>query len=152
MSPRPARTLAVAAVAASMVLGGFIGTVAHAAPLPANPDLGPNVIVLDPSMPQADIQAKVDAIAAQQVSNEMGTARYSVLFKPGVYGSEANPLIFQVGFYTEVAGLGQGPGDVTIHGSVNVYNQCDANGCIALDNFWRSLSNLTIDIAGGADC
>ena len=139
---------------ASVAGFGVAGTAAaHAAPPPAgNPDLGPNVIVFDPSMPQATIQAKVDAIAAQQVGNEMGTARYSIFFKPGTYGSEATPLVFQVGFYTEVAGLGQNPGDVTIHGSVNVYNQCDVNGCIALDNFWRSLSNLTIDIAGGSGC
>jgi hypothetical protein len=118
----------------------------------STPDLGGNVLVFDPSMPQADIQAKVDAVAALQVHNEMGEARFSLLFKPGVYGSTANPLRFQVGFYTEVAGLGQNPGDVTINGSVDVYNQCDANGCIALDNFWRSLSNLTVAIAGGTGC
>ena len=101
---RGARTLTVAALAATTVFGGFAGSAAQAAPPPGNPDLGPNVIVLDPTMAQADIQAKVDANAAQQVSNEMGTARYSVFFKPGVYGSEADPLVFQVGFYTEVAG------------------------------------------------
>ena len=51
------------------------------------PDLGPNVIVFDPSMPQSQIQATVDAIAAQQVANQFGTARYALLFKPGTYGS-----------------------------------------------------------------
>ena len=54
----------------------------------------------------ADIQATVDAVAAQQVDNEMGTQRYALLFKPGTYGTAAQPLIFQVGYYTEVAGLG----------------------------------------------
>jgi hypothetical protein len=119
----------------------------------STPDLGGNVLVFDPTMAQADIQAKVDAVAALQVNNEMGEARFSLLFKPGTYGTPANPLRFQVGFYTEVAGLGQNPGDVTINGSVDVYNQCTAaSGCIALDNFWRSLSNLTIDVAGGSGC
>ena len=33
----------------------------------ATPDLGPNVIVFDPSMPTSQIRATVDAIAAQQV-------------------------------------------------------------------------------------
>ena len=34
-----------------------------------------------------------------------------------------------------------------INGSIDVYNQCSGSGdCIALDNFWRSLSNLTIDV------
>jgi hypothetical protein len=45
-----------------------------------------------------------------------------------------------------VAGLGRLPGDVVINGSVYVRNQCDTNGCIALNNFWRSLSNLTINV------
>jgi hypothetical protein len=93
-------------------------------------------------MPVADIQATVDAVADQQVSNQFGTQRYALLFKPGTYGSAAEPLNFQVGYYTEVAGLGRNPGDVVINGSVDVYNQ---DG-IALNNFWRSLSNLTIDV------
>ena len=54
----------------------------------------------------------------------MGTQRYALLFKPGRYGTAADPLVFQVGYYTEVAGLGTSPGDVTINGSVDVYNQC----------------------------
>jgi hypothetical protein len=125
---------------------------------PSQPDLGPNVLVFDPSMPQSTIQATVDAVAAQQVSNQFGTQRYALLFEPGTYGSAANPLIFQVGYYTEVAGLGQSPGDVTINGSIDVYNQCFPTGtpgttnCIALDNFWRSLSNLTIRVAGLTGC
>ncbi|QNE48498.1 adenylyl cyclase [Glaciihabitans sp. INWT7] len=116
-------------------------------------DFGPNVKIFDPSMPQSQIQATVNAIAAQQVDNEMGTARFALLFKPGVYGTVADPLVFQVGYYTEVAGLGVSPGDVTINGHVDVYNRCfTADNCSAPDNFWRSVSNLTINVAGGADC
>jgi hypothetical protein len=114
-------------------------------------DLGPNVLVFDPSMPQAQIQSAVDTIAAQQLTNQFGTQRYALLFKPGTYGSAADPLNFQVGYYTEVAGLGRNPDDVVINGSVNVYNQCDAGNCIALDNFWRSLSNLSINVTNAAD-
>jgi hypothetical protein len=109
-------------------------------------DLGPNVFVFDPSMPQSEIQATVDAIAAQQVSNEFGTQRYALLFKPGTYGTSADPLNFQVGYYTSVAGLGRSPGDVLINGSVYVRNQCSSGFCTALTNFWRSLSNLTINV------
>jgi len=117
------------------------------------PDFGPNVKVFDPSMPTSQIQATVDAIAAEQVDNEMGTQRYALLFKPGVYGTAANPLVFQVGYYTEVAGLGASPNDVTINGHVDVYNRClSPDNCIALVNFWRSLSNLTINVAGGSGC
>ena len=107
-------------------------------------------------MPQSQIQATVDSIASQQVPNQFGTQRYALLFEPGTYGTPADPLIFQVGYYTQVAGLGASPGDVVINGSVDVYNQCfrraEHANCIALDNFWRSLSNLTINVAGGSGC
>ena len=117
------------------------------------PDFGPNVYVFTPSMPQSQIQATVNAIATQQISNQFGTQRYALLFEPGTYGSAADPLTFQVGYYTEVAGLGQAPGDVTINGTIDVYNQCfAADNCIALDNFWRSLSNLTINVTGQSGC
>jgi hypothetical protein len=128
------------ALPASAATGSALAPAAHAA---GQPDLGPNVYVFDPSMSTSDIQATVDAVSAQQVSNQFGTQRYALLFKPGTYGSAAQPLNFQVGYYTEVAGLGRNPGDVVINGSVDVYNQ---DG-IALNNFWRSLSNLTINVS-----
>jgi hypothetical protein len=117
------------------------------------PDFGPNVIVFDPTMSTADIQAEVDAIASQQVDNEFGSERYALLFKPGTYGSADTPLTFQVGYYTEVAGLGASPTDVTINGHIDVYNRClTPDNCIALVNFWRSLSNLTINVMGLDGC
>jgi len=147
---RLGRGLLILALAAAT--SASMTDVATAAP-PAGPDLGPNVKVFDPSMPVAQIQAEVDAIATQQVDDEMGTHRYALLFKPGTYGTAAEPLDFQVGYYTEVAGLGASPTDVTINGHVDVYNRClTADNCIALNNFWRSLSNLTIHVTGLADC
>jgi hypothetical protein len=117
------------------------------------PDFGPNVYVFTPSMPQSEIQATVNSIATQQVPNQFGTQRYALFFEPGTYGSAADPLNFQVGYYTEVAGLGAEPGDVVINGSIDVYNQCVAGSCTALENFWRSLSNLTINVTTpGAGC
>jgi hypothetical protein len=117
------------------------------------PDFGPNVKIFSPSTPQAEIQAAVDAIRDQQVDNEMGSQRYAVLFKPGNYGSTGTPLIVQVGYYTEVAGLGQSPGDVQVNGHIDVYNRCFANGdCFALNNFWRSLANLQINVMGLDGC
>jgi len=147
----PLRGLAAVTVALALVTVG-IGR-ASAAPPSGPPDLGPNVIVFDPTMPTSEIQARIDAIAAQQVDNEFGTQRYTLLFMPGTYGTTANPLTFQVGYYTEVAGLGASPGDVTINGHVDVYNRCLApDNCIALVNFWRSLSNLTLNVAGLSGC
>ncbi len=119
-------------------------------------DLGPNVTVFDPDMPVEEIQATLDATHAALVDAEMSTARRAFLFKPGTYGTEEHPLQIKVGYYTEIAGLGASPTDVVINGKVEVYNRCLADGgtsnCLALVNFWRTLSNLTIDIdAAGQD-
>ena len=118
-------------------------------------DLGPNVTIFDADMPVGEIQATLDATYAKQVDNEMGTARYAYLFKPGTYGTDAQPLQVKVGYYTEISGLGASPTDVVINGKVEVYNRCLGEGgtnCIALNNFWRTLSNLTIAInAKGQD-
>jgi hypothetical protein len=136
--------VAVAAALAAMLM--LAAGASAKPPAPAPPDFGPNVIVFNPSMPQSQIQATVDSIAAQQVPNQFGTQRYALLFEPGTYGSATDPLNFQVGYYTSVAGLGATPGDVVVNGSIYVRNQCGSGGCIALTNFWRSLSNLTINV------
>src|SRR5256714_7320454 len=145
----------LAAVALPLVATAALtgGTAAAAPPPTGPPDFGPNVKVFDPSMPTSEIQATVDAIAAQQVDSEMGTQRYALLFKPGSYGTADHPLTFQVGYYTEVAGLGRAPTDVVINGHVDVYNRClTPDNCLALVNFWRTLSNLTINVTGLSGC
>ena len=109
---------------------------------------GPNVCVFTPSMPQAAVQADVNAIYAQQADNEMGAARYALLFEPGTYGSQGTPLDIPVGYYTEVDGLGQDPSGVVINGGVTAIGK---NGSGALDTFWRSVSNLTIHVVATAD-
>jgi hypothetical protein len=140
-----------AAVTLSMCVAGFNagGASASVARHGRGPNLGPNVIVLDPSMSQSAIQSTLNAIATQQVPSQFGTGRYAILFQPGTYGSKTDPLIFQVGYYTQVAGLGAEPGDVVINGAIDVFNdQCPAAGgtCDGLVNFWRSLSNLTLNV------
>ncbi len=120
------------------------------------PDFGPNVTIIDPSMPTADIQAILDDLAATQVNDEMGSNRQSVLFLPGEYGSIEDPLQARVGYYTEIAGLGAQPTDVSVNGKFEVYNRCLADSgtsnCIALVNFWRTLSNLSLQVnAAGQD-
>jgi hypothetical protein len=141
--------LTTVALAGALAAAALPAGVASAAPPPADAiDLGPNVIVFDPSMPTADIQAKVNSIYTQQVDNEMGTARYALLFKPGTYGSPADPLDIPVGYYTEVDGLGQDPSGVTVYGGVTAIGR---NGSGALDTFWRSVSNLTIHVVPTSD-
>jgi hypothetical protein len=146
---RSTTILASALVAVALLSSASTGA-STASAAPPVPSLGPNVTVFDPSMPVGQIQATVDAIYAQQVDDEMGTSRYALLFKPGVYGSATEPLQIKVGYYTEIAGLGASPADVTINGKVEVYNRCLDNGgtsnCHALVNFWRTLANLTVNV------
>ena len=145
---------AIALVAGAVAISGATAASQHSVkPAAGVPDFGPNVKIFDPSMSTSQIKAVVDAIAAEQVSNQFGTQRYSLLFMPGTYGTPEAPLNFQVGYYTEVAGLGSSPSDVVVNGTIDVYNQCFGPGdCTALVNFWRSVSNLTINVAGKGGC
>ncbi|MGN5637508.1 discoidin domain-containing protein, partial [Streptomyces sp. AC154] len=111
--------------------------------LPGGGDLGPNVLVFDPSTP--NIQAKVDEIFKKQESAQFGNGRYALMFKPGTY----NNINAQIGFYTSIAGLGLKPDDTTFNGDVTV----DAgwfNGN-ATQNFWRSAENLALNPVSGTD-
>jgi hypothetical protein len=107
-------------------------------------DLGPNVKVFDPSMSSGTIQSQLDSVFSQQESNQFGSQRYELLFKPGSYNVNAN-----IGFYTSIAGLGRNVDDVNINGAVNV----DAGwfGGNATQNFWRSAENLSVTPSGGQD-
>ncbi|MFE0141503.1 coagulation factor 5/8 type domain-containing protein [[Kitasatospora] papulosa] len=111
--------------------------------VPGGGDLGPNVLVFDPSTP--DIQGKVDAIFKQQESAQFGTGRYALMFKPGTY----NDINAQIGFYTSIAGLGLNPDDTTFNGDVTVdAGWFDGN---ATQNFWRSAENLALDPVNGTN-
>ncbi|MET7400946.1 discoidin domain-containing protein [Dactylosporangium sp. NPDC005572] len=105
---------------------------------PVSTDLGPNVIVFDPSMPAATIQARANQVFAEMESNQFGSQRYALAFKPGTYSG----INVNTGFYTSVLGLGRNVDDVTINGDVTV----DAGwfGGNATQNFWRSIENLAI--------
>jgi hypothetical protein len=141
---------------AVVTVGSLTGTAAQASPSKpvAAPAFGSNVTIFDPSMPVDQIQAKLDAASTKMTDAEMSTDRYAFLFLPGTYGTAEKPLKFKVGYYTEVAGLGANPDDVVINGKIEVYNRClnaDGSNCLALVNFWRTLSNLALHITGTAD-
>ncbi|MFF9060545.1 discoidin domain-containing protein [Streptomyces sp. NPDC014882] len=112
-------------------------------PIQGGGDLGPNVIVVDPSTP--NLQQRFDQVFAQQESNQFGSARYQFLLKPGTY----NGVNAQIGFYTSISGLGLNPDDTQINGDITV----DAgwfNGN-ATQNFWRSAENLAVRPVNGTD-
>ncbi|MFE9357775.1 RICIN domain-containing protein [Streptomyces olivaceoviridis] len=110
----------------------------------SNPDLGPNVVVFDPSMSSSTIQGKLDTIFKQQETNQFGSQRYAVLFKPGAYNANVN-----VGFYTQVLGLGLTPDAVTVNGAVHA--EADWFQGNATQNFWRGAENLSVNPTGGGD-
>ncbi|MER5373365.1 coagulation factor 5/8 type domain-containing protein [Streptomyces sp. NPDC002553] len=142
--------LAAAATSATTVVPGLSAPASAVLPvgkgprrLPGGGDLGPNVLVFDPSTP--NIQARLDEVFRQQESAQFGTGRFALLFKPGTY----HGLNAQIGFYTSIAGLGLSPDDTTIYGDVTV----DAgwfNGN-ATQNFWRSAENLALVPANGTN-
>ncbi|MGW4802329.1 discoidin domain-containing protein, partial [Nonomuraea sp. NPDC004297] len=111
---------------------------------PGGGDLGPNVHVFDPSMSSSSIQSTLNSVFSQMESNQFGTQRHALLFKPGSYNVNAD-----IGFYTSIMGLGRNPDDVTINGQVKV----DAGwfGGNATQNFWRSAENLSITPPGGTN-
>ncbi|WP_369194948.1 coagulation factor 5/8 type domain-containing protein [Streptomyces djakartensis] len=153
--PLPGRRSVLGAAAAASALAALPGTAA-AAPadrrrpargkpraLPGGGDLGPNVLVFDPSTP--DIQGRLDEVFRRQESAQFGTGRYQFLFKPGTY----HGLNAQIGFYTSISGLGLSPDDTTINGDITV----DAgwfNGN-ATQNFWRSAENLAVVPVNGTN-
>ncbi|WP_282082786.1 coagulation factor 5/8 type domain-containing protein [Streptomyces tendae] len=157
-TPEPSgvrRRSLLGAAAAAPVLASLAGAgSASAAPAAAGPaggpralpgggDLGPNVIVFDPST--ANIQGRLDEIFKQQESAQFGTGRYALLFKPGTYSG----LNAQLGFYTSIAGLGLSPDDTTINGDVTVdAGWFDGN---ATQNFWRSAENLALVPVSGTN-
>ncbi|MFE6338956.1 discoidin domain-containing protein, partial [Streptomyces sp. NPDC057798] len=119
------------------------GTTDGGPTVPGGGDLGPNVHVFDPSTP--GIQAKLDEVFRQQESAQFGNGRHAFLFKPGTYSG----LNAQIGFYTQIAGLGLRPDDTTINGDITV----DAgwfNGN-ATQNFWRAAENLAVNPVSGTN-
>ena len=72
---------------------------------------------------------------------EFGDTRVLILLLPGTH-----TLNIKVGYYTSVVGVGASPEDTVVNGSIEVPNNPD-DACIgALDNFYRNISNLTINV------
>ena len=116
---------------AAVFLAGYTALIASA----AEPDFGTNVLVFAPAQP--GMQERINTIFQQQERAQFGTGRYAILFKPGTYD-----LNVPVGFYTQVAGLGRLPDDVTISG--HVWTDAAWMRHNATCNFWRAVENLAV--------
>jgi hypothetical protein len=108
----------------------------------AAPSFGPNVVIFDPSMATSTIQARINTIYGTQQQNQFGAQRFALLFKPGTYNVD-----IPVGFYTQVAGLGALPDQVTITNQVHSDPVLPNNS--ALQNFWRGVENFSVAPPGG---
>jgi hypothetical protein len=99
--------------------------------------LGRNVYLFEPSMNMKEIQVVLDTIFSRQsgMSSEFTDERYALLFKPGNYD-----LDVKVGYYMQVAGLGNSPEEVVIKGAVRSNSRVRS----VLVNFWRAVENMTI--------
>ena len=125
----------VAAAGMTLVLGASV--VAQKAP-----DFGSHVFVFTPGLPAAEMQAKIDAVYAEQQHSEFGKGRYAFLLMPGEY-----KLHVPVGFYTQVAGVGAAPDAVHITGSLYADAASDHNN--ATTTFWRSAEGIHVTPESG---
>jgi hypothetical protein len=110
---------------------------------PRNPNFGPNVFVFGPTTSTADIQSRINTIFTAQHTAQFGPNRYAMLFQPGTYTADVN-----LGFFTQVAGLGLSPDDVTLNGHVRAEADWEGGGN-ATQNFWRDAENLSVQLPAG---
>ena len=89
-----------------------------------------------------DDPKEIDKITAdvfeKQHYNQFGTDRYTFAFKPGNY---TNTDVINIGYYTQILGLGKVPNDVKLK---NVKVPAALSGNNATCNFWVGFENATI--------
>jgi hypothetical protein len=105
------------------------------------PDFGDKVLIFNPSMSAADIQAQIDKVYAIQQHSEFGPDRYALVFLPGKYNVD-----IPIGFYTEVIGLGATPDAVHIAG--NVHADASRPRDNATCTFWRAAEGFSVTPTG----
>ena len=131
------------------LLAGILATGIAPALLPgraraagSGPDFGPDVLLVTPGDRAA--QAQADAWFAQQERAHFTDRRHAILLMPGAHALDLN-----VGFFTQIAGLGLRPGDVRVAG--HVHAEADWAKGMALVNFWRAVENIAVRPPDGAD-
>lgn len=104
---------------------------------------GENVYLFSPEDDPAAVNQILEDIYDRQEENQFGSERYAIYFMPGVYDED---IEVNVGFYTQVAGLGELPTDTRIPSL-----QCtatwlgdDPNNHNACCNFWRGVENIEL--------
>lgn len=104
---------------------------------------GENVYIFSPEDDPAEIKQILEDLYDKQETNQFGEERYAVYFMPGEYDESIRP---EVGFYTQIAGLGILPTDTRIQGLSCLArwlgdDERNHNACC---NFWRGVENISI--------
>ena len=103
-------------------------------------DFGKNTYVFNDSDDKDAVSDKVNEIFGYQHYDQFGKNRYTFAFKPGDY-TETTADAYDIGYYTQIIGLGKTPYDVRIK---NVKTLAAlANGNVTC-NFWVNAENFTI--------
>ena len=100
---------------------------------------GENVYIFSPEDEASQVQETLNTIYSRQEAAQFEDNRYAVYFMPGTYDVSAD-----VGFYTQLAGLGALPTDTRVR-SVGTYARWLSNPQglhNATCNFWRSIENI----------
>lgn len=103
---------------------------------------GENVYIFSPDDDPDEVNAILKDIYQEQEANQFGEERYSIYFMPGTY----DDIDVNVGFYTQVAGLGELPTDTKL-GSLSCTARWlgdDPDNHNACCNFWRGVENLEL--------
>lgn len=104
-------------------------------------------------------------LAQDQSTDQWSNNHYALLVTPGTY-IEDSANIFELGYYTQVLGVGENINDVVINPGVQVHNQCGplkgaplsfqtdfqhnplCQTIGGLNNFWRGIENFAMDLSG----
>lgn len=100
---------------------------------------GDTINLYSPTDDVSVINKEIKAISEEMMpaaKSEFSENRYAIAFKPGAY----NINTINVGFYTQVLGLGATPLDVSIK-NINV-DSCGGEN--TLINFWRGVENISV--------
>ena len=106
-------------------------------------EFGKNVFFFGPNDDAEKTQEVLDEIYRIQEPNHFGKERHAVYFMPGTYDKQ---IKVNVGFYTQVSGLGLLPDAVQLSELHCLAEWMERNGNYnATCNFWRGAENLTVE-------
>ena len=99
---------------------------------------GENTYIFNEEDQRSEIDKIVADIFAKQHYSQFGKNRYAYLFKQGDY---SDATVFDMGYYTQLLGLGKSPEDVKLN---NVHTPAALSGDNVTCNFWVGIENATI--------